>query len=82
MPWYPRYPGWGRGVGWRWCFWATGLPGWMRFSPDYPFRRLEYPVYPSYPSEEDELKWLEEEEKLLEEELEYIRKRIRELRGE
>jgi len=34
----------------------------------------------TYFTEEDELKWLEEEEKILEEELEYIRKRIRELK--
>ncbi|RLI76226.1 hypothetical protein DRP04_12825 [Archaeoglobales archaeon] len=30
MPW-----GWG-GRGWRWGFWMTGLPGWMRFSYWYP----------------------------------------------
>ncbi|MBO8183685.1 MAG: DUF5320 family protein [Archaeoglobus sp.] len=71
MPWWP---GWGRG--WRWCFWATGMPGWMRWG--YPGYGYGFPSFA--PSEEDELRWLEEEEKLLEEELEWVRKRIDELR--
>ncbi|MHA1238762.1 MAG: DUF5320 domain-containing protein [Candidatus Odinarchaeia archaeon] len=27
---YP-YGWWGRGRGYRWMYWLTGLPGWMRF---------------------------------------------------
>ncbi len=35
MPW-----GWGRG--WRWGFWATGLPGWLRW---YAFAPYYMPPY-------------------------------------
>ena len=45
MPWWP---GWGRG--WRWCFWATGMPGWMRWG--YPGYGYGFPSFA--PSEEDE----------------------------
>lgn len=71
MPWWG--PGWGRGFGWRWCFWLTGKPGWMRWS--YPSWHPYHLMKP-----EDELEILEEMKKDLEAELEDIRRRIEELR--
>ncbi|OYT34231.1 hypothetical protein DRP04_01315 [Archaeoglobales archaeon] len=70
-PW--ERPGWrlfGRGRGWYWWY------------PEYPPE--EYPEYPEYPPipKEEEIKMLEEEERYLEEELERIRRRLRELKGE
>ncbi len=75
MPWW--MPGWG-GRGWRWQYWATGLPGWMRWGYGYP------PAYPPYPSfrPEDELEMLEAMKEDLEAELEDIKKRIEELKRE
>ncbi len=71
MPWW--MPGWG-GRGWRWRYWLTGMPGWMRWG--YP-----YPPAPAF-SPEDELEMLEEMKKDLEAELKEINKRIEELRKE
>lgn len=71
MPWWT--PGWGRG--WRWCFWATGMPGWLRWQYP-PF--FTYPPYP--PKPEDELELLEELKKALEADLEDIKARIEELK--
>ncbi len=66
MPW-----GWGRGWGWRWCYWATGLPGWMRW----------WYFAPPYPSREEEIEYLEAMKEELERELEEIKRRIEELKG-
>jgi len=68
MPWWA--PGWGRG--WRWWFWATGMPGWMRWAYFAPW------TYPPRP--EDELEMLEEIKRELEAELEDIKRRIEELK--
>ncbi len=70
-------PGWGRG--WRWWYYATGLPGWMRWGR-FPYSYPPYPPYPARP--EDELEMLEELKSVLEEELEDVRKRIDELKRE
>ncbi len=71
MPWW--WPGWGRGWGWRWCFWATGMPGWIRWARPWWTYKLRA---------EDELKMLEEFKEELEAELEDIKKRIEELKKE
>jgi len=60
----------GRGRGRRNMFYATGLPGWMRY-PDIP-----------KPSKEQEIQFLEQDTRNLEEQLNQIRKRINELKGE
>ncbi len=75
MPWWT--PGWGRG--WRWMYWATGLPGWMRwgYGPAY----APYPYPPAF-RPEDELEMLEAMKEDLEAELEDIKKRIEELKRE
>lgn len=36
MPWWCWGQGWGRG--WRWRFWATGIPGWMWWDPWFAYR--------------------------------------------
>lgn len=74
--WVPKW--WGRGFGWRWCYRATGLPGWMRY---YPVA-FGYPPFQPSMSPGDELKMLEEMRKDLEAELEDINRRIEELRRE
>lgn len=78
--------GYGRGYRYRWWYRATGLPGWMRWGPMYPFPAYPpYGVPPWYPEEippEEELRMLEEERAMLEEELEEIKKRIEELKKE
>ncbi len=67
MFWWSSH-GWGKG--WKWCRCAIEMPSWRRrFSAPYVF------------SKEDELRWLKEEERLLGEELEWIRRRIRELKN-
>jgi hypothetical protein len=55
----------GGGRGWRNCFYATGLPGWMRARPSL--------------SKEDELSALKKEEEYLKGELETLHSRINEL---
>lgn len=60
--------GWGRG--WRHWFYATGVPGWRRPG--------EWPRYMP-PTEEQELAFLKEEAKGLQEQLEAINRRIEEL---
>ena len=62
-------PGYRRG--WRWCF-SAGMPSWIEWRYHAPY----------VISKEDELKWLEEEKKLLEEELKWIERRIDELKSE
>jgi len=70
-PW-PRWGfGWGRGRGWRWWYWATGLPGWARFG----FYRGVAP----WLSAEDELAFLKNQARLLEQQLKTISQRIEEL---
>ena len=81
MPWWWPGWGWGRGSGWRWGFWITGLPGWIRwqyFAP--PYYDFPYPYPPASP--EEELEMLEEMRKDLEAELEDIKKRIEEIKRE
>jgi hypothetical protein len=70
-----RAPGTGgRGRGRMNMFYATGLPGWARFGLS------STPAQP--PSKNQEMEWLENEAKALEQELNGVRQRIKELKEE
>jgi hypothetical protein len=72
--------GWGRGLwgrggggrGWRNWFYATGLPGWMRFGGTAPFQR---------PDPESEKQALRSQAEALQSELEFLKKRLSEMEG-
>jgi len=77
---------WGRGAwggggrGWRHCFYATGLPGWMRFGGGmvpYPLAPVAAPV----PDEGAELEALKEQAECFARNLEGLRRRIQRLEG-
>jgi hypothetical protein len=68
--------GFGRGgFGYRNWFWATGLPGWMRTSYSYPALGGWVDV-----SEEEDVEMLEEQAKMLRQELEEIQNKITKLK--
>ncbi|MCD6320336.1 MAG: DUF5320 domain-containing protein [Candidatus Desulfofervidaceae bacterium] len=72
-PW-PRWGlgfGWGRGRGWRWWYRATGLPGWARFG----YAGSAFPRFGA----EDELTFLKEQARFLEQQLKVVSQRIGEL---
>lgn len=82
FPWpgYFSRPGWGffgrcGGWGWRHWFHATGLPGWLRATPGWPW--CGPPA--TAPSPEQELGFLKRQAQFFERALENIRKRIEEL---
>lgn len=79
------YFGWGRGRGWRNWYRATGLPGWRRAGLGLPaLRRYPFPGYPaaSYqPTVKEEKEILSEQLKALNEEVEAVEKRLKELKG-
>jgi len=88
MPGYmnPRYGRgfWGRGFGgggrgWRNRFYATGLPGWMRFGA-YGAPSMYGAPYPK-PDPEWEKQFLAEQAEGLQSELDSIKKRLSELEG-
>ncbi|KPJ65609.1 MAG: hypothetical protein AMJ45_04880 [Syntrophobacter sp. DG_60] len=64
----------GRGRGFRWQYWATGLPGWMR----YGYAPGVAPVYPGI-APEQELGFLKDQASFLEQQLNAISNRIKEL---
>ena len=70
------FRGWGRG--WRNRYYATGLPGWVRFGYAAP-----YPYGVTYPPQEEtpqqEIEMLKGQAEYFEETLDGIRKRIAEL---
>ena len=75
--------GWGRGRGrgWRNMYYATGLPGWMRYGRA-PAWGVAPPMYGPQPPEmtgEQEAEYLKSQAEYLGEELEAIKKRISEL---
>jgi hypothetical protein len=79
--WGRRVPGRvGRGRGRMNMFYATGLPGWMRFGTPQPQTPLGVTQNLQQPTMEQELQWLEQEGQLLTQQLEQIKKRIEELR--
>jgi hypothetical protein len=62
----------GRGRGWRNCFWATGLPGWERSGYGYP------PYGPGFmPKEEVDI--LRDQAEFLKQQLDDIQERISKL---
>ena len=81
--------------GHRWMYWATGLPGWMRYGAGYgggpwghwagPWYGGAAPFWPgpwAAPSREDELAFLKEEAESIREYLEEVEQRIGELQTE
>lgn len=71
-PWPRRGLGFGWGRGWRWWYRATGLPGWVRFG-------YAGGVAPWF-SAEDELTFLKDQARWLEQQLKTISQRIEELK--
>ncbi|MDY6967637.1 MAG: DUF5320 domain-containing protein [Spirochaetota bacterium] len=77
------FGGGGRGRGYRNMFYATGLPGWMRYGnpADYrgmpPYAGVTPPV-----SKEDEIGFLREQSEYFQNMLNDITKRLDELQGE
>lgn len=72
-------PRWGHGYGlggrgWRHCFYATGLPGWVRFGGAWPM-----PPYAPTVTREQELEWLKAHVENLQKALEQANARIAEL---
>ena len=68
---------WGGGRGRRNWFYATGLPGWIRFGAYGPFGPYGMPYQP--PDPETEKQALKNQAEALQEELELIKKRISDL---
>ncbi|MBC7186731.1 MAG: DUF5320 domain-containing protein [Calditrichaeota bacterium] len=64
---------WGGGRGWRHCFYATGLPGWLRFG------RRFWGVPAPVPEPEVEKQFLTAQADWLQKELEAIKRRLEEL---
>lgn len=83
-PWFGG--GRGRGKGYRHGYWATGLPGWMRFGPagpsGYPggYQWGSPPVSPY--TKEQETAFLKDQAAALKEELEAIDSRLGDLESE
>lgn len=73
--------GWGRGYRWRHWFYATGLPGWLRFGYGPAWAPPPAAYGPYAPSPDEELDALKGQAQWLKDELEAISKRIEELEG-
>jgi len=78
--------GGGGGRGWRHWYYATGLPGWMRFGMGLPaWGAAPYPSAAPIPPEaveETELETLKAQAGYLERTLQALRRRIEKLEGE
>jgi hypothetical protein len=75
----------GGGRGWRNMYWATGLPGWMRYQPGAygsPYAPSVAAPYAPRPTAEMELNALEDQVKYMEEGIRAARERIEELEKE
>jgi len=66
--------GGGHGRGFRKCFWATGLPGWMRAGNNYPKSGI-YPYAPDL-TPKQEMDMLKQDAEALKTQLEDIQNRI------
>jgi hypothetical protein len=85
MNFFNRQSFWGRGFGgggrgWRNIFYATGIPGWMRsgrYAAPYP---NQVPYWKSDPEEETQL--LEDQARVLQSELDFVKKRLSEIKAE
>lgn len=73
----------GGGRGWRHVYYATGLPGWMRFGgyPAIPYVPQPYATQPYMPqmTPEQELEYLKNQSQFIQNTLEEIKKRMDEL---
>jgi hypothetical protein len=67
----------GGGRGWRNWFYATGLPGWMRSG--WHSAHYAYPTSSAKPNPKMEKRALESQAEALQEELDFIRKRLEEI---
>jgi hypothetical protein len=72
--------GWGGGRGWRYRYYATGLPRWARY--DYPPPAWAYGPYGPAMTEEQEVELLKDQAEALKGDLEAITKRLEELEKE
>ena len=68
----------GRGRGWRNMFYATGLPGWLRYGRYAPPYAYQIPF--QKPDPEMEMQALRNQAQFLKEELDFIEKRINEIK--
>lgn len=75
--------GWARGWfdggrGWRYCYWATGLPGWLRAKMGFLVRGGIFPVPPFAPelSSQQEAEILRQQVKALHEEIAVLNEQI------
>ncbi len=66
--------GFGAGRGWRHWYYATGLPGWMRYGRHRPM--LGYPAFFAQPDPEMEKQWLRRDAEALKSELDSIQERL------
>ena len=76
-----NWGGGGGGRGWRHWYYATGLPGWARFAPP----AYGPPAYgaPAPPvTKDEEVTWLRNQAKVLQDQLDAINKRLGELESE
>jgi len=77
--------GWGRGRGWRNQYYATGMPGWVRFgyAPAWGTPpAAAYGPYAAPPTREQETEFLKAQAEGLKEQLDAISQRIAELEQE
>ena len=72
--------GWGRGRGWRHQYYATGLPGWVRFGGGAP--AWGYGPYAGQPTREQEVESLKTQAGRLKEQLDAINQCLAELEKE
>jgi hypothetical protein len=77
--WFGRGAGWG-GRGWRNMYWATGMPGWMRFGGMGAVPPAVAPT--AAPPPEVEKQFLEGQLEMMENEIKEIRKRLAEIASE
>ncbi len=68
----------GRGQGWRNMFFATGLPGWMRFRGDAAPNQYQMTGQKSDPEMETQV--LQNQAKILREQLDFIENRLAEIK--
>ena len=68
---------WGGGRGWRYRFYATGVPGWAFWGQPRPASPT--PPFPTQPSREQEREGLKAHAEALEEELRAVNERLSQL---
>ncbi len=68
----------GRGRGYRHCFYATGLPGWMRLQRGLP----AFGDFGGTVSKEDEVTMLKSQADFLKQQIEEVQRRIQAIEGQ